>query len=496
MLYDGIRLLQGTALENLIVPSGTAFPLSPTQGEVFFRTDESTLYIFDTAWTQTGGETGAVSAGTLTGSTLASNVTASSLTSVGNITSGTWSATLGVVSGASLTNLNASNLSSGTVPIDRIGTSGTRDSTTFFRGDGAWVASSASPGGSTNNIQYNNAGEFAGSPKFTWNDGTRVLGLGSGTDGSVAIRTTANAASLEIATTISQSTSGPNILIRAADGSSSFSGFAGGSITLQSGINGSGGASNSNGQNIIMQVSVAAGGSQASGSNFIVRHNAGTERLRITALGEWGLNGSNFGTAGQVIASNGPGLAPTWQTPVAVAAASTLTGTTLATNVVASSLTSVGTVTSGTWSASFGAVSGVNLTNLNASNLGSGTVPTARLGSGSASPSTFLRGDSTWSEVKPVSIPRSTSFAGNLTDRGNRTVITAGITLPSGVYGAGDALSFYNSTGSSLTITSGVGLTLRRDGTADTGNRALAPYGTCLVWYDSSSVAVISGSIT
>jgi hypothetical protein len=44
------------------------------------------------------------------------------------------------------------------------------------------------------------------------------------------------------------------------------------------------------------------------------------------------------------------------------------------------------------------AVSGSNLTALNASNLGSGTVPTARLGSGTASSSTFLRGDSTFAE--------------------------------------------------------------------------------------------------
>ena len=40
--------------------------------------------------------------------------------------------------------------------------------------------------------------------------------------------------------------------------------------------------------------------------------------------------------------------------------------------------------------------SGANLTNLNGSNIASGTIPTARLGSGTASSSTFLRGDSTF----------------------------------------------------------------------------------------------------
>ena len=47
---------------------------------------------------------------------------------------------------------------------------------------------------------------------------------------------------------------------------------------------------------------------------------------------------------------------------------------------------------------------GSGLTALNASNLASGTVPTARLGSGTASSSTFLRGDSTFATVTSTTI--------------------------------------------------------------------------------------------
>ena len=52
------------------------------------------------------------------------------------------------------------------------------------------------------------------------------------------------------------------------------------------------------------------------------------------------------------------------------------------------------TLASGTMLATDG--SGASLTSLNASELGSGTVPTARLGSGTASSSTVLYGDQTY----------------------------------------------------------------------------------------------------
>ena len=58
-----------------------------------------------------------------------------------------------------------------------------------------------------------------------------------------------------------------------------------------------------------------------------------------------------------------------------------------------------GVVTATTFSGS-----GASLTNLNASAIASGTVPTARLGSGTASSSTFLAGDSTYKTVTGTTI--------------------------------------------------------------------------------------------
>ena len=59
--------------------------------------------------------------------------------------------------------------------------------------------------------------------------------------------------------------------------------------------------------------------------------------------------------------------------------AANVTGATNATLSTLSALTSVGTITTGTWSSSFGAVSGANLTSLNATNISSGTVSSARM---------------------------------------------------------------------------------------------------------------------
>jgi len=54
--------------------------------------------------------------------------------------------------------------------------------------------------------------------------------------------------------------------------------------------------------------------------------------------------------------------------------------------------------------------SGTSLTTLNASNLSSGTVATARLGSGTANSSTYLRGDQTWASISTgISITNDTS---------------------------------------------------------------------------------------
>ena len=63
------------------------------------------------------------------------------------------------------------------------------------------------------------------------------------------------------------------------------------------------------------------------------------------------------------------------------------------------------------------AISGASLTALNATNLGSGTVPTARLGSGTASSSTILYGDQTY-KTAPSGLYSSVAIIGDVKSAG------------------------------------------------------------------------------
>lgn len=78
-------------------------------------------------------------------------------------------------------------------------------------------------------------------------------------------------------------------------------------------------------------------------------------------------------------------------------------------------------------------------------------------------------------------------------DRGALVSVTAGVTVPNGVFSANDVVTIYNNSAGNITITQGASLTLRQVGTANTGNRTLAQRGLVTIVFISGSEAVISG---
>jgi hypothetical protein len=74
-------------------------------------------------------------------------------------------------------------------------------------------------------------------------------------------------------------------------------------------------------------------------------------------------------------------------------------------------------------------------------------------------------------------------------------ITTGGVTVPSGVFSAGNVVSIYNDSASTQTITQGGSVTLREGGTANTGNVSLSQRGLCTILCVASNEFVITGHI-
>ena len=99
------------------------------------------------------------------------------------------------------------------------------------------------------------------------------------------------------------------------------------------------------------------------------------------------------------------------------------------------------------------------------------------------------------SNVRTVPVEsKSTAYTLTSTDAGQAiSITTGGITVPSGVFSAGQNVTIYNNSSSNQTITQGSGVTMYLVGTSTTGNRTLAQYGLATLLCVASNTFVITG---
>lgn len=74
------------------------------------------------------------------------------------------------------------------------------------------------------------------------------------------------------------------------------------------------------------------------------------------------------------------------------------------------------------------------------------------------------------------------------------SITTGGVTVPAGIFSVGSAVTIFNNSGSSQTITQGASATMYFAGTGSTGNRTLGGYGLATVLCVASNTFVIAGA--
>jgi hypothetical protein len=267
-------------------------------------------------------------------------------------------------SGAGLTALNASNIFSGTVPTSRLGL-GTASNTTFLRGDNTWQpVPMGPPAGADTQVQFNMSGVLSASSQFSFDYTNNIVRIGSLninqgaiTVGSSALYTTStwNNATIsfinwftDVTDTASQASS---LLMDLRVGGFSKFKITKTGAAIGASFNGDGSAlANLNASNLFSgTVPIARlGGVGASGSTFLRGDNVwATPPITAPA----GIDGYvQFNSAGSFAASAGL----TFATATGILSATKFSG------------------------------DGSAITNLNATNLATGTVPLARLGAAGA----------------------------------------------------------------------------------------------------------------
>jgi hypothetical protein len=322
--------------------------------------------------------------------------------------------------GASLTNINASNISSGTIANAR--------------------TTAATANGASTIVLRGASGEFSAGA---------ITGASFTGDGAAISNT--NASNLSAGTVANARTTGASangastLVLRDANGS-----FAGNVITGTTGtftsVSGNGVALTA-----INASNVTSGTLDNARTTAASANGASTIVARDTN-GSFTANVVNVTTlSGGAVSGNGIGLTAINASNIASGtianARTTASDANGASTIVARDVNGSFTANVGTFTTVSGA--GGGLTSINASNLSSGTVATARLASGTANATTYLRGDQTWATVSA-----STTITNDTTT--NATYYPTITTATSGSISAANVSStklFFNPSTGTLTAT-------------------------------------------
>jgi hypothetical protein len=290
-------------------------------------------------------------ASTLTGSTLAANVTASSLASVGTIATGTWQ-------GSAIAPAYISTGTSGAnIPLLSGVNIWSASSTTFANNAASSDYLILKPGSTADQIGALEFANYSGTSQWELlKDATNTFKIRDAVNGvnrliqyagGQTVLSSGGTASVAINNTTSAGTGGFTVY----EGGSNYN-------TLAFAVTSSGNASvtgslTAAGLTNTSVTSAALLGANSSGT-LVAETMSGDATLATSGaltLATVNSNTGSFGSASAIpaLTVNAKGLVTAVSTNAVTAPASTLTGTTLASNVVSSSLTGVGVITSGTW---------------------------------------------------------------------------------------------------------------------------------------------------